>query len=204
MAESTLGWDDPASPDKSIHSWQRTIGGTAKEMQIIGLGEHYVATYTAVARAVPISSSAAHTLFIQGDGTNYTRIMWIKVVQHALAGAAATADFSAFRTTTAGSGGTSVSAYPMDTSDTSPYAGVIQYNPSSKGTEGVQIDQDVLGLVAAQPMDARNRVVFTYDFEGKPLIIQPATTNGICLKVITGIATATVDWVIRFKVTSFS
>lgn len=201
MAESTLGWTDGAG--KNIHTWQRSVDATNKEDQVFLPGEQHLATYVANAAGVSTATSASHLIFIQGDGTNYTRISRITVRQAALAGAAATAQLSVIRTSTAGSGGGAVSARPFDAGDTDPYAGTIQTLPSSKGTEGVTLLIGRLGLVAAAPVDARNVWSWERGPWGKPIIIGTATTNGVCLKITTGIATSTVDITVEFTLTSY-
>lgn len=206
MSESTLGWDDPASPDRYLHSDTRTYSGTAKEDQYVLQAEPTAITYTALATGIATTTSASHLIFIQGDGTLYTRVHSIWVGQRALAGAAATAQLQVLRTTTAGSGGSAISAYPLDGGDTSPYGGTIQTLPSSKGTEGVAMLYGNLGLVAAQPVNALNEWYWpkvSRPQRIKPIIIAPATTNGIVLKIVTGIATSTVDIMVEFSTSTY-
>lgn len=190
MAESTLGYTDGAG--KNIHTFARSIGGTTKEDQVWLPGEHYLPTYSFTATGVATTTSASHLFFVQGDGTNYLRIHSIVVGQMALAGAAATALLSVIRTTTAGSGGSAVSGRAYDEGDTNPYAGTAQTLPSSKGTEGVTLLVGHLALAAAQPMTTANIWEWHHDVNGKPIIIAPAVTNGICIKITTGVATSTV------------
>lgn len=195
MAESTLGYTDGSG--KNIHTFARSIASTTKEDQVFLLGEPILPTYTAAASSVATTTSAAHLFFIQGDGTLYTRINWFEVAQQTM-GTAAVAEIRLYRTTTAGSGGGAISCYPTDGADTSPYAGTAQTLPSSKGTEGVLLHQFRLPLVASTP------TLGTYRWERqnyeKPIIIAPATTNGICWKIITGIATDTLNITIGFSV----
>ena len=144
------------------------------------------------------TTSASHLFFLQGDGTLYTRVNWFEISQQTLAGGAATAEIRVYRTTTAGTGGTSISCYPVDGNDTSPYAGVAMTLPTAKGTEGVLLYQMRLPILAAAP------VLQTYRWERqnyeKPWIIAPATTNGLAWKLVTGIATSTLNITVGFSV----
>lgn len=203
MAYSLIGIDEPDTPDKQLDTFQRTISSEAVEDQIVLPGEHAVASWSAVASGISTATSTSHLIFIQADSTNYTRIQRIYVSQAALAGGAATAELQVLRTTTAGSGGTTVNGRPYDGADTNPYPGTIQTLPSSKGTEGVVLLNGRLGLVAAQPVNSLNRWEWSHNMHTKPIIIAPGTANGICLKIITGIATSTVDILVEFSQTSF-
>ena len=49
MAVSTIGVADATSPDKYLHTHQRTINSTAREDQYIQHGESPYHTYTTVA-----------------------------------------------------------------------------------------------------------------------------------------------------------
>lgn len=202
MATSVIGAEqNGVTYNKNYDTFQRTISSVAKEDQIVLLGEPVLATYTFAAQAVATTTSASHLAFIQGDGTNYTRIHWFEIEQQALAGAAATAEIRVYRTTTAGTGGTTISCYPTDGSDTSPYAGGAMTLPSSKGTEGVLLYQCRVPLVAAQPVGVPRR--WQQSNYEKPWIIAPATTNGLVWKIVTGIATSTVNITIGFSVSSY-
>lgn len=199
MAESTIGTEvNGTTYNKNVHTFARTIGGTAKEDMIVLLGEPALPTYTAVASAIT-TTSASHLFFLQGDGTLYTRVNWFEVSQQTM-GTAAVAEIRVYRTTTAGSGGGAISCYPTDGADTSPYAGTAQTLPSSKGTEGVLLHTFRLPLVASTP------TLGTYRWERqmyeKPWIIAPATTNGLCWKLITGIATDTLNITVGFSVST--
>ena len=193
---SSLGYTDGAG--KNIKTFSRSEGGTTREEQVFQLGEPSLPTYTCAVQNVATTTSASHLLYIQGDGTLYTRINWFEIQQQTLAGAAATAEIRVLRTTTAGTGGTAISCYPMDGGDTSPYAGAAMTLPSSKGTEGVLLYQVRVPILAAAPILIGGRWERqTYE---KPIIIAQATTNGIVFKLITGIATSTVNITVGFTV----
>lgn len=191
---SSLGYTDGAG--KNIKTFSRDEGGTTREEQIFQLGEPSLPTYTAVASAVT-TTSASHLFFLQGDGTLYTRVNWFELSQQTM-GTAAVAEIRLYRTTTAGTGHGAISCYPVDGADTSPYAGVAGTLPTAKGTEGALLHTVRLPLVASTP------TLGTYRWERnayeKPIIIAPAITNGICWKLITGIATDTINITVGFSV----
>lgn len=192
---SSLGYT--AGSGLNIKTFSRSESGTTREEQVFQLGEPSLPTYTATAQSVVTTTSASHMFFLQGDGTLYTRVNWFEVSQQTMA-TAAVAEIRVLRTTTAGTGGTSISCYPTDGGDTSPYAGVAMTLPTVKGTEGVLLYQFRLPLVASTP------TLSTFRWERqnyeKPLIIAPATTNGFCWKLITGIATNTLNFTVGFSV----
>jgi hypothetical protein len=194
MAESTVGVDE--GTDKYLHTMQRTISATAKEDQYVLDGEPAAATYVAIAKTIVTTTSASHILFLMGDGTNYCRMRRLFVRQVVAAGAATLAELSIFRLSTAGSGGGAITARPYDSADAA-FGGTIQTLPSSKGTEGVELWHDRLWLtnsIAAQP----NSVEWVARPGQKPIIWGSATTDGIALKIVTGIATSTLDVMVEF------
>lgn len=197
-ADSQIQITDAAAATKYQHTWARSYGGTTKEDAYMLRAYATRATYRAYASAVSTATSASHLLFIQADGTNYSFINGIWISQTTLAGGAATANIQVIRTSTAGSGGGAISAYPADAGDTSPYAGTIQTLPSSKGTEGVTLFGGPLGIVAAQPMNVQNQLFYRMDADEKEIIIGTANTDGICIKIVTAIATSKVDLLVEF------
>lgn len=198
MAESELAVT-PGS-GLNLRTDTKTIAATTRHQQVVLLGDPSGATYTAVAAYLSCATSASHLLFIQGDGTNYTRIHRIRIMTRG-AGTAGVLDIKAFRTSTAGSGGSTVNGRPFDAADTDPYGGTIQTLPTSKGTEGNQL------LQATFPSYAATGSVGTWEWRAgdrsKPIIIGTSTANGLALKLQTGIASITVDIEVEFTVTSF-
>lgn len=197
-SESVIQITDAAAATKYLHTSSRSYSGTTKEDQFFLKAQPVFATYRAYASAVSSATSASHLGFIQADGTNYTFITGFWIPQTTLAGSASTANIQWIRTSTAGSGGTAISAYPLDAGDTSPYGGTIQTLPSSKGTEGVTLFGGPVGMVAAQPMNILNQWGYRFGFDEKPIVIGSAATDGICWKIITGIASGKFDWMIEF------
>lgn len=199
-SESTIQITDAASATKQLHTQSRSYGGTTKEDQLFLKAQSTRVTYRAYCSAIITTTSASHLAFIQADGTNYTFITGFWIAQTTLAGSVATANIQLIRTSTAGTGGGAISAYPLDAADTSPYAGTIQTLPTGKGTEGVTLMGGPVGLTATNPMTTVNQWFWRADDDEKPITIGTATTDGICIKIITGIATSKVDITLEFTV----
>jgi len=200
MAEGVVGVDE--GTDKYLHTWQRSIAATDKEDQVVLEGESVNPTYSLITAPVATTTSASHLVFIMGDGTLYTRIRRVFIEQVVAAGSATLANIQMFRLTTAGSGGGALSARPHDSADTNPYAGTIQTLPSSKGTEGNFLWARYLWLtnsIAAQP----NSIEWVARNNMKPIIIGPAATDGLAIKIATGIATSTVNIHIEFTTSTY-
>jgi hypothetical protein len=199
-AESTVAVTEGSG--KNFHTIATSIGGTTKEDQVVVTGEHYLATYSALAAGVSTATSASHLAVLEGDGTNYIRLHRIYISQVAAAGAATLAQYQVFRTTTASTTGTALNPRPFDGADTNPYAGRAVTIPGAKGTEGNQLlhfRHWLTNSIAAQP----NAVEWVARPDQKPIIVGPATTDGIALKIVTGIASGTVDITLEFSVSSF-
>ncbi len=196
--DSSVALQEAASPDKYFHTAQRDYSGTNKEDQYVLKAYPVRTTYRAYASAVSTATSLDQLIFIQADGSNYTFINGIRVTQSTLAGSPATAKLRIIRTSTAGSGGGAVSAYPMDAADASPYAGTIQTLPSSKGTEGVTLFGGPMGMTDANPMTTANQFFYRFGDDEKGILIGTAVTDGVCIKIITGISSGAVDVVLEF------
>ena len=198
MAESELAVTPGSGLNMRTNS--RTIGGNTRHEQFTLLGDSGKATYTAIGVSCALATSGDHLLIVQADGTNYTRIHRI-TIRGATPGTAGVADIRVLRTSTAGSGGGSVSARAFDAGDTTPYAGVCMTDPTARGTEGDQLLQFRLPVYAATGSSGfvEWRAENGYS---KPIIIGTSTANGICVKIQTGIATDTVDVEVEFTVSA--
>ena len=183
----------------SLRTDTKTISATTRHQQFVLQGDASNATYTAIGISCALAVSGDHLLILQGDGSNYTRIHRI-TIRGATPGTAGVADIRVLRTSTAGSGGGTVNARPFDSADTDPYAGVCMTDPTSRGTEGNQLLQFRLPVYAAT--GSSGVVEWVANDKAKPIIIGTATSNGICVKIQTGIATDTVDVEIEFSVTA--
>ena len=197
MAESELAVT-PGS-GLNLRTDTKTIAVTTRHQQFVLQGDASSATYTAIGISCSLAVSGDHLLILQGDGSNYTRIHRI-TVKSRTPGAAGVADIRILRTSTAGTGGGTVNARPLDAADTDPYAGVAMTDPTARGTEGNQLLQFRLPVYAATgSSDVREWVA---NDKAKPIIIGSSTANGICVKIQTGIATDTVDVEVEITVTA--
>lgn len=198
MSVSVVGVSEGS--DAFLHTDVRTISAVAREDQFVQLGEPTYPTYTVLATNISVATTADHVLQVMGDGTNYSRIVGVRVRQVALASAASQLGIQVIRLSTAGTGGSAVTPRPLDAGD-SAYAGGAMTLPSSKGTEGVELYRWRLGLVAAQPVV--ETLAWVAPLRGKPIIFGTGTGNGIAFKVTTGVTSATVDIVVDMIVTSY-
>jgi len=192
---------------KNFHTISTSIGGTTKEDQIVVLGEHYLATYVMNGTAIATTTSASHLFALEADGTNYIRIHRIYVAQSDdVPAAASLAQLQVYRTTTASTTGTALSPRPFDFADTNPFGGRAVSIPGAKGTEGNMLLQGRIYLatsaVAASPTfwEWPGNATATVK---KPIIVGPAITDGIALKIVTGIASAALDYTVEFTVSSY-
>lgn len=201
-SESLIGLLQAVSPDKYLHTLARTYAGTVKEDQGFFLANSGEVTYTATCKGIITTTAGAHLAFIQADGTNYTRLYGVFAKQSTLSGAVNTVDISGFRTTTAGSGGGAISARPMDTGDTNPYAGTIQTLPSSKGTESDLLFTLQVGVTATNPMTSQYADSWQFSPFVKPIILGTAASGGCAVKQINAVATNKLDLIFLFGVTA--
>jgi hypothetical protein len=199
MAESTLGVTEASSPGKFLHTWSRSIGSTTREETATYMAEYPLATYTAAA-TMRANTANSHLLAIQGDGTNYVRVRRITIVPANILSTASTLEIQVLRTSTAGSGGTTVNARAFDPGDTSPYAGSVLSLPTSKGSEGDLLKRFRLGIPASNPIT--NSVEWKEEDNSKPMIVGNSTANGLAIKVIPSAATE-LDVEVEFVVTPY-
>lgn len=192
------GFDITQGTGTSIHSWSRTVASTSRLDQFFVHGEQPYATYTAQA-VVRANTANSHLMFLQGDGTSYVRVRRITVRPANIASAASTLDIRVYRTSTAGSSGTAVSARSFDENDGS-WGGTIQTLPTSKGTEGNQLLALRLGVPATAPLGTG--VEWTEKERAKPLVFGNGTANGIAIKNINSMSTE-VDVEVEFTLTNF-
>lgn len=186
MGESSLGWTDGV--DKNWHSYQRTIASTTMQDPAVFPAEFPLPTYTASAAGVRVNTANSHLLQIMGDGTNYVRLRRLTIRQANIASAASTLDLRVFRLSTAGTGGSSLSARALDESDTTPYAGSVRTGvTTSKGTEGDQLlgpGTLRLGLTNANPITDVNKVEWVQQPGAKPIVVGNGTASGLAVKNI--------------------
>lgn len=187
----------------NLQTDERTIGGTAVDAQVILTGESAMPTYTAIASNIVLTTANAHLLQIMGDGTNYCRLRSVSLAQSTLSGAVNTAMIAIYRLSTAGTGGSAVSSYPFDAADTSPYGGGAMTLPTVKGTEGTLLYQFRLGVTATNPMNSNDQLLWVPTDDQKPIIWGTSIANGIAFKIVGNVATAAVDCIVTFTLSTY-
>jgi hypothetical protein len=195
MAESNVQVTEGSG--KKLHTDSKTVGANTVEDEYTLLGEVFLASYTVYAPAISGATAAAHCMQLMAGGTNKVRVRRITVQQ--VAAPAGANRFEIYRVTTAGTGGTAITARPYDTSDAAAGAAGMTL-PTVKGTEGV-----VLGSLLPQVITAAGTTAkweWRQHERGKPITIPAGTTNGIVLKAI-GLAATTYDFEIEFTESSF-
>jgi hypothetical protein len=195
MAESIVQVTEGSG--KKLHTNSYTVGANTVEDEFVVLGPYPYATYTVYATAVSGATAASHTMQLMAGGTNKVRVQRITVQQ--LAVVAAANRFEIVRLTTAGTGGTAITARPYDTSDAAAGAAGMTL-PGAKGTEGVFLGSLMPNMMTA--VGTTNRWEWTAGVASKPITIPAGTTNGIALKV-SGLAASTYDIEIMFVETAF-
>lgn len=201
MAENIV--EVTAGSGTKLHSWSRTIGANTVHDEFTLPGEFPYGSYVAVAESISIATANDHVLQIMAGASLNVRIRYIRIEQSANASAAANAGFQILRLTTAGTGGTTVTPARYDTSDSASGA-TAQTLPSSKGTESTLLDRCTLSMRAsANPGTAEDVYEWTQKPGMKPIIIASGTSNGIALKSITAVTSASVHVHVEFVETAF-
>jgi hypothetical protein len=203
MANSpnTIGIADSDAADKYLWTYSNTVGGTASQAQVFVPGPIPWPTYSLAARDIALATSSSTLLFVQADGTNYTRLKSVRIHAAALPAAASIAWFRLFRTTTVGTGGTAQAVGAYDSSDT--YGGTAQTLPSSAGTTGTLLKEWRMYLPTSVGTATPNVIEWTPPYGGKEIIFGTATTAGLAIIMGSGIATAMVDINLEFTTTTF-
>jgi hypothetical protein len=195
VATSLIAFTDGSG--KNWESFQRTRNSTAYENLVVLPGEPAQPTFTALASSIVTTTGASHLIMLQADGTLYTRIKRIMVEQVVGATTATLAQLQIVRVSTAGTGGSAITARGLDAADS--YAGTIATLPTVKGTEGNILLQKRLWLLQTVNTQPNMWEWVSSPSDGrKAITIGPTSTDGIVLKIVTGIATSTVDITIEF------
>jgi hypothetical protein len=200
VAESTVGVAE-GTPTKNLDTWSRVIAATTVEDQKVVPGEPYKASYTAVASAITTATSASHVLQIMAGASNYVRLERFKIKQVANAGGVAMLALQVLRLTSAGTGGTVVTFRPHDSGDAAAGATAMTL-PTAKGTEGALLDLIDFPLRAAIVAQEQEHV-WTLPDDVKPIIIPSGAANGICFKIVAGVATSTISIVATVTETAY-
>lgn len=187
----------------SARKWsfvQRSIASnTVEEMKAV-ISEPYLPVYSAITTsAVSTGTANSHLMAISGSTLNRLYIRRVLVTQLANAGASTKAVLQLVRLTTSGSGGTAITPRTYDNADGATTASA-QTLPSSKGTEGTILWTGTGNLMAAAASAANDFVIdWVWDApHRRSPTVAAGTSNGIALKLITSVASATVHIAIEW------
>lgn len=168
-------------------------GGNTVDSPVFVLDEPFLATYSiGTNTALSTATANSHLLEIMAGASLHVWVRRLVVTQRAAAGATAVCTFGLYRLSTAGTGGTSLTPAPHDPADTAGCTAMAL--PSSKGTETTLLQPQTGSLWSAIPATDDMRVV-GWDFttrRSKGLRIPAGTSNGLCLKNLDAVASATV------------
>lgn len=194
MANSTLAVT--AGSGTNLRTNTRTISATTVHEQAVQLADYNEATYNIVTAATAITTAASHTLQIMAGSTLPVYLRRIRVYQIVAVTTAALVNWDILRLTTAGTGGTSITPSPLDTTDSASGATAMTL-PTAKGTESTVLyrasSQIIQTVGTGGP--GTNGLILDIEFDGfrvKVPRIAAGTSNGIALKQVTGASPATV------------
>lgn len=174
-----------------------TDGADVKVDEVTVLGEQHLPTYAAVPTALSnIGTANKHLAQLMAGVSLNVYVRWIGVYQFAGAAAAQLTEMRLLRLTTAGTTGAAGAVNPLDT--TAAAAGAtFMTMPTVLGTEGAVLSWFYWGSIAASaafPI-ADGSLVWQWpprdDPRAQSIRIPAGTTNGIAIKNVTAIATAT-------------
>lgn len=192
MAESLVQVTEGSG--KKLHTWSRSIGANTVEDEAVYLADQPLASYSINTAAASLATANDHVLQIMAGASLPVYVRRIQFMQVGLATTAGFSSVQILRLTTAGTGGTASTVAPLDTTD--PAAGCTGMTlPTVKGTEGTRLWIGSIGVVQTIPAAGANPLILDLDFDRlriKPIRIPAGTANGICVKIITATAAATV------------
>lgn len=197
MSESSLPLTD-GDGSGGLRVNDQTIGGTAVSTQYVAIGQTGTKTYTARFQDVSIATANAHVLELMGDGTAYPKIHEIYLAQAGTVATRTTAEFTVVRLSSSGTGGTAVSARPLNPANTNPYAGTIQVLPSSGGGEAQILLNKKLYMAQSDGVGAGDELTWTPPLATEPIISGNGTASGICIKNLRAVTGGTVAGYVVF------
>ena len=203
MSESSINVTEGSG--KRLHTNDRTISSVLVQEQFVLPGEYALPTYSVLSGAASTATTDSHILQLMAGSTNHVRIRRIEIRQVANATSATVAQFSLARLSTAGSGGTTVGSAKFDPSGSAAGA-TAQRLPSSKGTEGDFLWTGFLPLrqaILATSTQSDPVIAWEQRDGEQPIIIAAGTSNGLCVKLHSGVAGATVHVSVLFVETSY-
>ncbi len=184
-----------------LHTATHVEGADTVHDEVVIPGEPYLASYVVGFAAISIATSADHVIQIMAGASLLVRIRHIFLCQTGLAGAVGNAAFVIHRLTTAGTGGTVITPRALDTADGAAGA-TTQTLPTTKGTEGNFYQRFSLGMFATAPITVLGWD-WTQPLNSKAFVIPAGTANGMCIKISTGVASATVSGYVEFDESNF-
>ena len=193
MAEATIAVT--AGAGTLLHSYTRTVGASTVHNEAVVQGEPHLASYVVQPGAVATAVTAnSHMMQLMAGATLHVYIRRITIYQLALAGAATIVNVQIRRLTTAGTGGTSGILNPLEVGDFAAGSTAMTL-PTVKGTEGASWVDGTMGVLAAAPTVPIPQGVVIFDWDAdrlrtKSIHIPPGTSNGLCVKNVTALATA--------------
>lgn len=180
---------------KKLAQWERTIGADTIEEAKIVVSEPFLAAYTITpTSAVSIATAASHVLQIMAGASLRVALRRLKVTQLVNGSAATRQQWQLWRLTTAGTGGTAVTPAKMDPADGAAGCTAMTL-PTAKGTEGTLVYQEATLVEAATPAANASLPLLDYEWDGdrtKSIVIAAGTANGLALKNVSGVTSATV------------
>lgn len=199
--DSYLGWTDGVG--RNLASNQRSVqSNTVEELKVV-ISEPYLPSYT-IATTVAISTATANSHLIQLLGSTLNRVYLRRIYVTQLAGAGSTTQgvFQLVRISTAGTSGTTTyTPTALDPADGAT-AVVGLTLPTAKGTEG-NILYTGTGALFSTPSQAGDEAVLDWDWREtnrtKCPIVASGTSQGIVLKNVTAIASATVHITVEWE-----
>jgi hypothetical protein len=164
-----------------------TDGADSKHDEVVVHGEQHLPTYFVVTGSVSAATNLSHLIQVMAGSSLHLYIRRVWVYQQAAITTAALVPFSLIRLTTAGTGGTSLTASiaPLDTGDSAAGAASMSL-PTAKGTEGTTVGPHQVAVpVQTAPTSGQTGLLAFWDFStilrGKALRIPSGTANGICV-----------------------
>lgn len=194
MSESTLAVT--AGSGTLLHTFTSTIGANTVHAQFTMPDEYPYASYSVFANGISGATLNSHIIELMAGPSLNVRIRRIYIEQSANAGAVALFGINVLRLTTAGTGGTAITPGKYDTADSAAGATAMTL-PSAGGTESTVL---LVGNVAARAAvggGSEDSWEWEQQPNTKPLIIPAGTSNGIAIKNVNAIATAT--WLVTIE-----
>lgn len=177
---------------RKMDTWQRAIASNTVEQQRYVQSEPYQPSFSiSVTTAISAATANAHLLQIMAGPLNRVGIRRLRVYQVAN-GTTQQTTLQVRRLTTAGTGGTSYTPAVYDPSDTTDVTAMTL--PSAKGTEGAVLwNGSVLFHATAATVGLNPVLELDWTMTTtKALWIPAGTSNGLCIKNVTGVTSATV------------